>query len=170
MKTYCIAVLLFSVLVVCCTSSAQTSAEKSYFVPTVVTAHYTNSEPESHGVVEVRIPEERVGVAVVGLGRKAEYTVVLLDESTGNRAKLGTFATGRKGQASAEYDAKGLLETHNALLILKGDDVVQYAQLQEATHGCICRHSGGTIVTQRLDQLCYECPCGVNYEICCGEK
>lgn len=161
---------LVAVLLVFSVLSAQVQKDKSYIVPTVVTAHYTNSEPESHGVVWVSSGEEKVTVTVQDLARGSGYDVVLLDESTGHRTKLGTFKTGRKGDASEEYIAKGLLQTHNALLILKGDDIIQYAQLQESSEGCICRHSGGSIVTQRLDQICYECPCGVNYEVCCGGR
>lgn len=170
MKSLHITIQLVVVLLVSVVFSAHAQKAQTYVVPTVVTAHYTLSEPNSHGVVSVAFAEEEVTVAVRDLAKGAEYDVVLLDESSGHRAKLGTLKTDGKGGGTMEYTAKGLLKAHNALLILKDDDVLQYAQLQESSHGCICRHSGGSIVTQRLDQLCYECPCGVNYEICCGAK
>ncbi|MFQ5799266.1 MAG: hypothetical protein ACE5H0_11355 [Bacteroidota bacterium] len=170
MKSHQSTPMLTFVLIVFIAVSAHAQKGRTFVVPTVVTAHYTHSEPESHGVVSVRFGEQKVVVAVQDLARKAEYDVLLLDESIGQREKIGILNTDRKGSAVMEYLTKDLLETHNALLIVKGEDVIQYAQLQESSLGCICRHSGGSIVTQRLDQLCYECPCGVNYEICCGGK
>jgi len=137
-------------------------------VPTIITNHYGNSEPESHGDVQIEKERESITVSVRDLSRNQEYQVVLLNEMTGDRKPIGMFKTGGKGDASAEFSANGLLETFNAMLIMNEDDVIQYAQLQDAHHGCICRHSGGSIVTRRLDQDCYECPCGVKYEICCG--
>lgn len=141
---------------------------QTYLVPTVITNHYDKSQVESHGVVTVIFGEELVKVGVRELAKTTNYDVVLLDESSGDRFKIGSFKTDGRGGASGEYPAKGKLESFNALLIMDGEDVVQYAQLQESHHGCICRHSGGTIVTRKLDQECFECPCGVKYEICCG--
>lgn len=139
-------------------------------VPTVITNHYGKSEPLSHGVVHVMNKEKKVRVEVKDLAKDATYDVVLLNEANGNRMKIGSLKTNRRGFAATEVDAKAFLETYNALLVMNGEDVIQYAQLQEATHGCICKHSGGSIVTRKLDQECFECPCGVNYEICCGGK
>lgn len=164
------AIVLLVVLVFLAASTVDAQTGKSYSVPTVVTAHYGKSEPESHGVVTVMADEGIVKVAVKDLGKNNEYEVVLLNEATGERTAIGKLKTDGKGAATLEHNAKNLLKTHNALLVVAGDDVLQYAQLHESSHGCICRHSGGTIVTRRLDQECYECPCGVNYEICCGGK
>ncbi len=142
--------------------------EQTFVVPTIITNHYDTSEPESHGVITVQRSKETVTVDVRDLSAGQEYEVVLLNESNGHRNSLGTFKTDTRGSASKKFSAGKLLKEFNALLIVRGDDVIQYAQLHEAHHGCICRHSGGTIVTRRLDQDCYECPCGVKYEICCG--
>ena len=134
--------------------------------PTIITNHYDSSEPESHGVVTV--DKEWINLSVRDLSKNKEYQVILLNEMTGERKLIGSIETGGKGDAKAEFDATGLLNSFNALLVMNDEDVIQYAQLQDSHHGCICRHSGGTIVTQRLEQECYECPCGVKYEICCG--
>ena len=142
--------------------------EQSFVVPAIITNHYDTSEPESHGVITVQRAKELVSIAVRDLSPNQDYEVTLLNESSGRRSPIGSFKTDSKGAAVKEFSADDLLDAHNALLILQGDDVIQYAQLQEAHHGCICRHSGGTIVTRQLDQECYECPCGVKYEICCG--
>lgn len=142
--------------------------EQSFVVPAIITNHYDTSEPESHGVITVQRLQETVTVEVRDLSVGQEYEVALLNESNGRRNPLGTFKTDARGSASKRFSAEKLLNEFNALLILRGDDVIQYAQLQTAHHGCICRHSGGTIVTRRLDQDCYECPCGVKYEIYCG--
>lgn len=150
------------------TSIASYAQEQAFVVPAIITNHYDTSEPESHGVITVLRLKEVVTVAVRDLSALQEYEVVLLSELNGQRRSLGTFKTDARGSATKDFSAERLLKEFNALLILRGDDVIQYAQLQEAHHGCICRHSGGTIVTRRLDQDCYECPCGVKYEICCG--
>lgn len=134
--------------------------------PTIITNHYGSSEPESHGLVKVE--KETITVSVRDLSKNHEYQVVLLNEISGERKQIGMFTTGGKGEASSGFDATGLLKSFNALLVMNEEDVIQYAQLQDSHHGCICRHSGGTIVTRNLDQECYECPCGVKYEICCG--
>jgi hypothetical protein len=136
----------------------------------VVTAHYDKSEPPSHGVVHIRSTEKKIKVEVKDLRKNSTYDVVLLNESNGKRVRVGSLAVDRRGFASAEFDITQYFDTYNALLIASGEDVIQYAQLHESHHGCICKHSGGSIVTRRLDQECYECPCGVNYEICCGMK
>ncbi|MCI0707882.1 MAG: hypothetical protein L0Y80_10600 [Ignavibacteriae bacterium] len=162
--------LLIAALFLCIVSSsslAQTS--KTFVVPTVVTAHYDASEPESHGVITVS-SDEKLKVEVRDLARNAEYTVSLLDERTGKRNDLGALTTDRRGYALKEFSVAGMLNTFNAVLILSGEDVIQYAQLREVSHGCICKHSGGSIVTTKLDQECYECPCGVKYEVCCRMK
>lgn len=148
--------------------AAQAQETKSIVVPAIITNHYGGSEVESHGVITMLPDDNRLIVAVRDLTKGREYLVVLLDEMTGNRSRIGSFKADAKGAARTEFDAKGLLKTFNALLIMFEDDVIQYAQLQAAHHGCICKHSGGSIVTRRLDQDCYECPCGVKYEICCG--
>lgn len=139
-------------------------------VPTVVTNHYDKSEPLSHGVVQVMRKAKKVKVEVKDLAANAAYAVVLLNERTGERVDVGLFQTDKRGFSSKEFDVKEYLENYNALLVMNDEDVIQYAQLHNATHGCICKHSGGSIVTRRLDQECYECPCGVYYEICCGGK
>ena len=165
LRNFCVIVSLF--LVTAFASFAQTG--KTYIVPTVITNHYDKSEPESHGVVTVT-PDEKLKVEVRDLAKNTAYNVSLLEESSGKRNSLGTFTTDRRGYALKEFAAKGLLKTFNALLILHDEDVIQYAQLREVSHGCICKHSGGAIVTTKMDQDCYECPCGVKYEICCGMK
>ena len=142
--------------------------EPSIVVPAIITNHYDTSEPESHGVITIQREKEMISIAVRDLSSNQDYEVALLNESDGRRRLLGVFTTDSKGAAVKEFIARNLLQAFNALLILRGDDVIQYAQLQEAHHGCICRHSGGSIVTRRMDQECYECPCGVKYEICCG--
>ncbi|MGH2566858.1 MAG: hypothetical protein ACRDGA_00840 [Bacteroidota bacterium] len=164
--------IAFSLVValIAATLPAVSQTSKTYVVPTVITNHYDKSEPESHGVVTVLSAEEKLKVEVRDLARNTEYAVTLLEESSGKRTALGKFKTDARGSASTEYPAKGLLKTFNALLVLNGEDVIQYAQLHEATHGCICKHSGGTIVTRKMNQECYECPCGVKYEVCCGMK
>lgn len=139
-------------------------------VPTVVTNHYGTSEHKSHGVVHVMGKEEKVKVEVKDLRKNSSYDVVVLSEMSGKRMKIGSLTTNRLGYASTEFSMKGYLGTYNALLVMNGDDVIQYAQLHEATHGCICKHSGASIVTRKLDQDCYECPCGVKFEICCGGR
>ncbi len=141
---------------------------RSVAIPTIITNHYGESEIKSHGLITVEPDAEKIVVAVRDLTKGREYRVVLLNEMTGARSPIGTFKAEAKGGAKTEFNAKGLLKEYNALLIMYDEDVIQYAQLQESHHGCICKHSGGTIVTRRLDQECYECPCGVKYEICCG--
>ena len=160
--------ILFGLVVAVSSGFAQTG--KTYVVPTVVTNHYDKSEPESHGVVTVMTAEEKLKVEVRDLAKDTEYAVSLLDERSGKRNSLGSYKTDGRGYASKEFAVKGMLKSFNALLVVHGDDVIQYAQLQETPHGCICKHSGGTIVTKRTDQECYECPCGVKYEVCCGMK
>ena len=147
---------------------SQGSKNPPFTVPAVITNHYDKSQIKSHGVVTVIPDEEVIKVSVRELGKATEYDVVLLDESSGERSKIGSFKTDNKGGASGDYSAKGKFKSFNALLVMDGEDVVQYAQLQGSHHGCICKHSGGTIVTRKLDQECFECPCGVKYEICCG--
>ncbi|MBI3005228.1 MAG: hypothetical protein HYY49_07385 [Ignavibacteriales bacterium] len=139
----------------------QESKNSAFTVPTVITNHYDKSQIKSHGVVTVFPAEEVVRIGVRDLAKNTAYDVVLLDESSGDRSKIGSFKTDGKGGASGDYSAKGKLKSFNALLIVDGEDVVQYAQLQGSHHGCICKHSGGTIVTRKLDQECFECPCGV---------
>lgn len=75
--------------------------------------------------------EERVRVDVRDAAKNSEYEIVLLDEASGDRKKVGSFRTDVKGSASGEFSAKDLLKSHNALLVMDGEDVVQYAQLQE---------------------------------------
>jgi len=164
MKRFSIIASLFFML----TASELPAQEQSFAVPAIITNHYDTSEPESHGVITIQREKEKISIAVRDLSSNQDYEVALLNESDGRRSLLGAFTTDSKGGAVKEFSARNLLQAFNALLILRGDDVIQYAQLQEAHHGCICRHSGGTIVTRRLDQECYECPCGVKYEICCG--
>jgi len=152
----------------CAIAVSQESAGGTSVVPTIITNHYDKSQVKSHGVVTVLSAEEMLKIGVRDLAKNTEYTVVLLDEASGDRSKIGSFKTDARGAAAGDYSAKGKFKAHNALLIMDGEDVVQYAQLQSAHHGCICKHSGGTIVTRKLDQECFECPCGVKYEICCG--
>lgn len=170
MMRFRLSVSLLLTLLVGMSSSSSAQLSKTYVVPSVITNHYDKSEPKSHGVVTVMAGEEKVKVEVRDLAKNTEYDVALLNEATGKRERLGKFKTDSRGFASTEYSARGLLNTQNALLVLNGEDVTQYAQLHEATHGCICKHSGGTIVTRKVDQECYECPCGVKYEVCCGMK
>ncbi len=144
--------------------------EESRVIPTVVTNHYDESEPLSHGVVHLMSKKQKVRVEVMDLKKNASYDVVVLNEESGERKELGKAKTDKRGYASTEFSIAGVPEGYNALLVVNGEDVIQYAQLHEATHGCICKHSGGTIVTRKLDQECYECPCRVNYEICCGGR
>ncbi|HEY4613788.1 MAG TPA: hypothetical protein VII11_12450 [Bacteroidota bacterium] len=151
-------------------SSGVAQMSKTYVVPTVVTNHYDKSEPESHGVVTVMRAEEKIKVEVRDLAKNTDYTVSMLDENSGKRNSLGSFKTDGRGYSLKEFTVKGMLKTFNALLVVRGDDVIQYAQLNESSHGCICKHSGGTIITKKMDQECYECPCGVKYEVCCGMK
>ncbi len=146
----------------------QIAKPNSLVIPAVITNHYDKRQIKSHGIVRVMADEERVRVDVRDAAKNSEYDIVLLNEASGDRKKVGSFKTDAKGSASGEFSAKDLLKSHNALLVMDGQDVVQYAQLHETHHGCICKHSGGTIVTRRLDQECFECPCGVKYEICCG--
>ena len=161
---------LVTVLLIISAPVLVSRAQGTRVVPTVITNHYDKSEIESHGVVAVTQGEEKIKVEVKDLRKNAGYEVVLLDEATGKRSKVGTLKTDAKGFSSTEFSVKGLLPSYNALLLMNGDDVVQYAQLLESHHGCICKHSGGSIVTRNLDQECYECPCGVKYEICCGGR
>lgn len=162
---YTMAVLLIIVVL-----TIDLKAQSPKVVPAVITNHYDKSEIESHGVVTVREKEETVRVEVKDLRKEADYDVVLLNEATGKRSKIGSLKTDSKGFASTDFSVKGLFPSHNALLLMNGEDVIQYAQLLDSHHGCICKHSGGSIVTRNLDQECYECPCGVKYEICCGGK
>lgn len=162
---FLLVVIAFSTVLV---GADQEMNAQSMVVPTVITNHYDKSQVKSHGVVTVAQNEEMIKVGVRDLAKATAYDVVLLNESSGERSKIGAFTTDSKGGAFGEYSAKEKLRSFNALLIMDGEDVVQYAQLQESHHGCICKHSGGTIVTRRLDQECFECPCGVKYEICCG--
>jgi hypothetical protein len=161
-------ILILPVLIAVLSIDAKAQGPK--VVPTVITNHYDKSEIESHGVVTVTEAEKKIKVEVKDLRKNAGYDVVLLDEATGKRSKVGTLKTDAKGFSSAEFSIKDLFPAHNALLLMNGDDVVQYAQLLDSHHGCICKHSGGSIVTRNLDQECFECPCGVKYEICCGGK
>ncbi len=163
-----IALPVAATLLVHCLVVGQTTKPNSLVIPAVITNHYDKSQIKSHGVVRVMPDEERVRVDVRDAAKNSEYEIVLLNEASGDRKKVGSFKTDGKGSASGEFSAKDLLKTHNALLVMDGEDVVQYAQLQETHHGCICKHSGGTVVTRKLDQECFECPCGVKYEICCG--
>ncbi len=146
------------------------SKKETKVIPTVVTNHYDESEPNSHGVVHTMTAEKKVRVEVMDLRKNATYDVVLLNEESGERVKLGILKTDKRGYSSTEFSTGEVPAGYNALLVMNDEDVIQYAQLEEATHGCICKHSGGSIVTRKLDQECYECPCRVNYEICCGGK
>lgn len=168
MLKFRVAFPLAAILLVHSLVAGQSAAPKALVIPAVITNHYDKSQVKSHGVVRVLPDQEKVHVSVRDVAKNSEYDIVLLNETSGDRKKVGSFKTDAKGGASGEFFAKDLLKTHNALLVMDGADVVQYAQLQESHHGCICKHSGGTIVTRRLDQECFECPCGVKYEICCG--
>ena len=165
LRTFLLLIVCWTVCDVC---FSQESTSQAQVFPTIITNHYDKSQVKSHGVVTVSQKDEVVKIGVRELAKGTQYDVVLLDESSGERSKIGSFTTDGRGGSLSEYNAKGKLKPFNAILIMDGEDVVQYAQLQGAHHGCICKHSGGTIVTRKLDQECFECPCGVKYEICCG--
>ncbi len=162
---YSLAVLLFLAGL-----TIDLKAQGPKVVPAVITNHYDKSEIESHGIVTVTEAERKIKIEVKDLRKNSSYDVVLLNEGTGKRSKVGILTTDGQGFSSTEFSVKDLFPSHNAMLLMNGDDVVQYAQLLDSHHGCICKHSGGSIVTRNLDQECFECPCGVKYEICCGGK
>lgn len=115
MKIVCLAVIL-------ALSGFEAVAQKSRVVPAIITNHYGESEPESHGVVTIRESDSTIRVEVKDLKSKREYSIVLLDEMTGERAAIGTLVTDRRGYGREEYSVKGRYPAFNAMLLMNGDD------------------------------------------------